>query len=111
MAFDEYVAQRIRNLIRDKKSVTEKEMFGGIAFLWHGNMVCGLNDDTLMLRLGETVASESLGKPHVRQMDFTGRPLKSYVYVDPPGYRTNPQLKSWLELTFDFAKTLPRKKK
>ena len=111
MAFDEKAAQRIRDVIRNKAEVTEKQMFGGIAFLWNGNMFCGVNDDELMLRLGEEVATDSLSEPHVRQMDFTGRPLKSYVYVAAAGFKTKSQLKRWVDQTIRFAKTLPRKKK
>jgi TfoX/Sxy family transcriptional regulator of competence genes len=65
-------------------------MFGGLAFLLNGNMCCGVVSDQLMLRLGESGAAEALTEPHTRLMDFTGKPMKSMVYVDPTGLTSLP---------------------
>jgi hypothetical protein len=72
-------------------------------------MCCGVQDDTLMLRLGNEGAAQALKHKHVRPMDFTGRPLRSMVYVDPPGFRTAKQLERWIERAAAFAESLPGK--
>ena len=66
---------------------TEKKMFGGIAFMLNGNMCCGVINDLLMARVGRDRYEASLALPHVRPMDFTGKPMTGYVYVEPGGYR------------------------
>lgn len=110
MACDEAVAERIRKILAAKRGVTEKRMFGGLAFLSRGHMFVGLNGDTLMARVGPEAYEESLARPHVRVMDFTGRPLRGYVYVDPPGFRTRAALARWVESCHDHARSLPSKK-
>jgi len=83
-------------------------MFGGVAFLLHGNMCCGVVKDLLVLRLGSTGAELALTKPHTREMDFTGKPMKGMVYVEPEGVRTERKLQAWLELAVRFTQTLPK---
>ena len=83
-------------------------MFGGLCFTLRGNMVCGIVGDSLMLRLNEELADQALEKPHVRPMDFTGRPMKSMVYVDPPGLRGR-ALRGWVEKAIAHSMTLPAK--
>jgi TfoX/Sxy family transcriptional regulator of competence genes len=82
-------------------------MFGGIAFLERGNMCCGVTKDLLMLRLGSRGAELALRRPHVREMDFTGKPLKGMVYVEPEGTRSEADLKNWLDQALSFAEALP----
>ncbi|MEZ5739723.1 MAG: TfoX/Sxy family protein [Burkholderiaceae bacterium] len=84
-------------------------MFGGLAFLHRGLMFVGVSGDKLMARVGRPAYADSLGRPHVREMDFTGRPLQGYVYVDPPGIRTAAQLRFWLGRCREFVTTLPPK--
>lgn len=83
-------------------------MFGGLCFTLHGNMVCGIVGDTLMLRLNEELADQALERPHVRPMDFTGRPMRSMVYVDPAGLRSR-ALRGWVEKAAAYTRTLPPK--
>jgi TfoX/Sxy family transcriptional regulator of competence genes len=85
-------------------------MFGGLAFLSGGHMACGIVGDDLMLRLGEDAAEKALGRPHVRPMDFTGRPMRAMVYVAPDGFATDDALVSWVRQALDFVATLPAKR-
>ena len=108
MAYDTHLAERIRWLLVDD-GVTEREMFGGIAFMLRGNMVCGVSHDTLMLRLGPELAAEAVQEPHARPMDFTGKPMKSMVLIDPLGIETDDELAAWIERARAFVGTLPPK--
>jgi len=72
-------------------------------------MCCGVNGDNLMLRLGNDDATKALSEPHTRPMDFTGKPLKSMVYVDPKGFAADDNLRSWVDRAMGFAKSLPPK--
>ena len=83
MAFDEKLADRIREALRNVPDVRKQRMFRGLAFLG-GKMACGIVGDELMLRLGKHRADDALDKPHVRPMDFTGRPMRKMVYVAQP---------------------------
>ena len=110
MAYDEQLAERIRTTLADTEGIGERKMFGGIAFLHHGNMVCGVVGETLMLRLGAERADAALDEPHTRPMDFTGRPMRGMVYVDPPGVTTDAALAGWVSRALEFAATLPPKR-
>ena len=111
MSYDERLAERVRIALSGRKGVTERRMFGGIAFMLRGNMCCGVVRDLLMLRLGPERAARSLARPHVREMDFTGRPMKGMVYVLPESLRTERQLQGWVEDAAQFAQNLPEKRK
>lgn len=84
-------------------------MFGGLAFLVGGHMCCGVLDARLMARVGPAQYAAALAAPHARPMDFTGRPLTGYVYVDPPGLRTAAQLRRWIDRCAGFVDGLPPK--
>jgi TfoX/Sxy family transcriptional regulator of competence genes len=109
MAYDERLAERIRGALAGWQTTSEKRMFGGIAFLIGGNMCCGVIQDLLVLRLGSPGAETALRRPHTREMDFTGRPMKGMVYVEPEGTDTDTELQGWLEQAVEFAHSLPRK--
>ena len=109
MAFDEHLADRIREALRDVPDVREQRMFGGLAFLVSGKMACGIVGDELMLRLGEHRADAALDEPHVRPMDFTGRPMRTMVYVAPAGFATPNALRRWVDQGVAHAATLPPK--
>ena len=98
MAYDERLADRIRGVLRDRDDVQERKMFGGIAFLVGGKMACGVIRDDLMVKVGRDRDDESLAQPHVRPMDFTGRPMRGMVYVAPAGVPTDADLQRWVEL-------------
>lgn len=103
MAFDEGLAERIRTALESRKDVVEKRMFGGLAFMVNGHMCCGIVKHDLMLRVGPSRQQEMLEKPHAREMDFTGRPLKGMIYVSPEGFRTDAALRSWIGVAVDFV--------
>ena len=109
MAYDERTAQRVRQALQGTPEVTERKMFGGIAFLYQGNMCCGVNRRDLMLRLGNEQTAQALSEPHTREMDFTGKPIRSMLYVGSEGIRSQSDLQSWIERALAFASTLPAK--
>ena len=109
MAYDERLAQRIRSALQGHPHITEKKMFGGVAFLRKGLMFVGVSDASLMARVGKDNHADSLGRKHVRPMDFTGKPMQGYVFVDPEGTKTEAQLRFWLERCEQFVATLPPK--
>ncbi len=110
VAYDERLAERLRQLTRGKPGVTEKRMFGGVCFLMNGNMWVGIVEDDLMLRVGPEQYERSLQSPHARPMDFTGRPLRGMVYVSPSGFQRAAGLKKWVGLAESFVSTLPQRK-
>ena len=107
MAFDENLAERLRQTLKRRKGVTERKMFGGLAFLLNGNMCCGVVEKNVVLRLGKEGADRALDERHVREMDFTGTPIASMVYLRPAGYKTDDDLKRWVKRAVDYTKTLP----
>jgi TfoX/Sxy family transcriptional regulator of competence genes len=109
MAYDEGVAERLREAFSTHKGVTEKKMFGGLAFMVSGNMCRGVVNDTLMARAGPDHYAAALGKPHAREMNFTGRPMKGFVYVAPEGFESDADLAGWVKRSQDFVTTLPAK--
>jgi len=109
MAFDEAVAGRVREALAGAPDVVEKKMFGGIAFMVRGNMCCGVIGDRLMLRVGPDGHEAALSRPHARPMDFTGRPMKGMVYVEPAGFASAADLKSWIARAMEFTLSLPAK--
>jgi len=109
MAYDEKLAARVRGIVSGMNGVRERKMFGGIAFMLRGNMCCGVINDLLMARVGTGQYEAALALPHVRPMDFTGKPMKGYVYVEPAGHREDVDLKVWIDRCIDFVLTLPEK--
>ena len=109
MAYDEGVAERLREAYADTRDVAEKRMFGGIAFMVGGHMSCGVVNDTLMVRVGPDLYEDALARPHAREMDFTGKSLKGFVYVDPAGFESDAALASWVNLSVGFVSSLPPK--
>ncbi len=95
MAYDETLASRIRRVLHGPE-VEERRMFGGLAFLVHGRMCCGVVGQDLMARVGAEGHAQARRQPHVRQMDFTGKPLKGFVYVTGEGIRTAAALRKWI---------------
>ena len=109
MAYDEGLAERVRELIAAREAVSERKMFGGIAWMLHGNMAVGIVGEDLMVRVGPEAHESALGEPHARPMDFSGRPMKGYVYVAPSGITRDADLAAWIARGADFAQTLPPK--
>ena len=109
MAYDEGLAQRIREVLEDREDLSEKKMFGGLAFLLGGNMCVGVVKGELMLRVGPDRYEEALRQPHARKMDFTGRPMKGFVYVACDGFESDADLRCWVARGVHIAGSLPRK--
>lgn len=109
MAYDEGLAQRIREALDEREDVTEKKMFGGLCFLLGGNMALGIVKDELMVRVGPDAYATSLAQPHAREMDFTGRAMKGMVYVGTEGFDSDGDLEAWLGRGLAFAGSLPAK--
>lgn len=110
MAYDEGLAERIREIVQSRPGITEKKMFGGLAFLANGHMFVGVQDSTLMARVGPAGYAGALARPHVRKMDFTGRPLTGYVYVAAEGFASDQALADWVYACLEFVATLPAKR-
>ena len=109
MAYDEQLESRIVSAVAEWPDVASKKMFGGVCHLIRGNMFCGVYKTFLILRLGEPAAAEALLQPHTKPFDITGRPMKGWIMVAPPGCDTEATLTSWLVAARQFALSLPAK--
>ncbi|MEW6543102.1 MAG: TfoX/Sxy family protein [Nitrospirota bacterium] len=107
MAYDERLAARVRATLMGRSALVEKKMFGGLAFLSRGKMFAGILKRDLVVRVGPEANVQALKEPHTRPMDFTGRPMKGYIYVSPAGTKSAAQLRKWLAKGLDFAASLP----
>ena len=96
MSYDEKAAERVRKALAGRRGVTEKKMFGGMAFMLNGAMCCGVLKDDLVVRVGAARNAGALAQPHARPMDFTGRPMAGFVYVAPAGYQSGAALDKWI---------------
>jgi hypothetical protein len=109
MAFDEGLAERIRQMVTDGPGLSERKMFGGLCFLHEGNMCFGIVGSELMVRVGPDAYESSLSRPHAREMDFTGRSMRGMVFVAEAGIQEDEDLGGWLERGLEFASLLPPK--
>jgi len=108
VVYNEKLAAMIREALKNKRNITEKKMFGGLAFMLKGKMFCGIINDDLMVRTGPENYEKALSKPHSRPMDFTGRPMKGFVYVAPHGYKTAKALSRWITFGLDYVSNLKK---
>jgi TfoX/Sxy family transcriptional regulator of competence genes len=109
MAYDEGLAERIRGVLDERSDVDEKAMFGGMAFMVRGHMAVGIVTDDLMVRVGPQSYGRLVKEPHARAMDFTGRPMKGFIFVDSAGLESDNDLERWVGRGVDFALSLPAK--
>ena len=109
MAFDEGLAGRVRKRLARRAGVTEKKMFGGLAFLLNGNMCCGVHGRELIVRLDPEKTGAALAEPHTRIFDLSGRPMKGWILVAPAGLEDEPALAKWLRLGTNYAASWPAK--
>lgn len=109
MAYSQTLARRIQQVFAGRRGIAEKKMFGGVGFLLHGNICVGVWKNSLIARLGVDRAAEALKQSHVGEFDITGRAMKGWVMIGPDAIETDKQLGEWIELAFEFAKTLPKK--
>jgi TfoX/Sxy family transcriptional regulator of competence genes len=110
MAFNEKLADRIREKMAVHKKVEEKKMMGGLCFMYKNKMCCGIVKDDLMVRVIENRYEEALSHPYGRQMDFTGRPLKGFVFVESDGFKKEKDLVYWIQMGVEFVDALPPQK-
>lgn len=118
MAYDPYQLERISWILKSKKvPFSSKSMMGGQVLLVDDKMLLGLDQDKntrenrLMVRIGEESWEEALAKPGCRLMDFTGRPMKGFVYVYPEGFDLDDQLESWINLALAYNPKAKKSKK
>jgi TfoX/Sxy family transcriptional regulator of competence genes len=109
MAYDTVLAHRVRGIMVSRPGFVEKKMFGGVGYMLRGNMACGVNGDDLILRVGPEGYEGALSKPHTKEFDMTGRPMKGWVVVTADGVQSDDQLESWVQQGVDFALSLPKK--
>jgi TfoX/Sxy family transcriptional regulator of competence genes len=111
MAYDEDLANLVRERLAEHAAVTERPMFGGLAFLVHGNMSVAVSTHGgLLVRVGPDAAPAVLDRPHARQAQMRGRLMRGWVRVDPEGVRTRRQVAAWVDRGTRFAATLPAKR-
>ncbi|MCA9868023.1 MAG: TfoX/Sxy family protein [Anaerolineae bacterium] len=108
MAYNEDLAFRVREALALHSGVTERKMFGGLAFMVNGHMCCGVMGDELMIRVGPAQHEAALRLPHARTMDFTGKPMRGMIYVDADGTAGN-ELAEWVGRGLAFVDSLPPK--
>jgi TfoX/Sxy family transcriptional regulator of competence genes len=110
MAYDEDLANRIRELLADEEAITERKMFGGLAFLLRGHMsVSASRNGGLLVRTDPADTDAALARPHVALMRMGGRTMDGWITVAPDGLKTKRQLSAWVARGVTFAKTLPPK--
>jgi TfoX/Sxy family transcriptional regulator of competence genes len=109
MAYDEALARRVRTALEGKSGLSERKMFGGLAFMVQGNMCCGIVREELMVRVGPEQYEQALANPFSREIDFTGRPMKGMVMVSRAGVERDADLAGWVKQGYTFAATLPAK--
>jgi hypothetical protein len=109
MAYDEILADRVRDALGDRPGLTERKMFGGLAFVLRGNMCCGVLGEEVVVRLPAEEGDAALGEDGVRPMDFTGRPMKGFLLVGGDQLADDASLSGWIERATDHASSLPPK--
>src|SRR5262249_43813690 len=109
MAFNETLAERIRQRLARRKNVEEKKIFGGVVFFFSGNMLVGVWKNSLIVRLGQDQQEEALRERHDREVEITGRPMRNWVLVEPEGVEGDGQLQDWIRRAVKFVGKLPAK--
>ena len=109
MAYDERLAERVLDILGAEPSLVQKKMFGGVAFMLQGNMACGVMGSDLMVRVSKDEYEAALARPHARQMEFTGRPMRGFVVVGPEATDDDASLEDWVATGAAYALSLPPK--
>jgi TfoX/Sxy family transcriptional regulator of competence genes len=109
MAYDEALADRVRDLLAAREATSERRMFSGIAFMLAGNMGCAVISRGLMVRLDPDDAERALAEPHVGPMEMNGKPARGWILVAPEGLDDDEALAGWVDTGADFAASLPPK--
>jgi TfoX/Sxy family transcriptional regulator of competence genes len=110
MAYDEDLANRVREQLADEPAITEQQMFGGLAFMLRGNMCVGVSGQGgLMVRIEPDSTDEALAQPHARPFEMRGRPMRGWIRVATEGLESDEQLADWVRRGRAFAGSLPPK--
>jgi hypothetical protein len=110
VAYDQGLAQRVRDRLGDESAISEKAMFGGLAFLLEGNMAVGVSREDLMVRVGPDASDAALARPHTRPFAMSGRPMRGWILVAPEGVADDGDLAAWVDQGLAFARSLPPKR-
>jgi len=110
VAYDEGLAERLREQFQHRTDVEIKKMFGGLCFMVSNHMCCGIVGDTLMGRVAPDLYENYLSMDHVSEMDFTGKAMKGMIYVSPAGFESDSDLTFWVNTCIKFVESLPPKK-
>lgn len=112
MAYDEKLADRVRELIAEEhKDVEEKKMFGGLCFMVDDKMCVGVEKDRLMVRLDPAKYDEAMEREGAKPMDFTGKVMKGFLFVDIDAVNTKKKLQYWIDLALEYNKVAKASKK
>jgi TfoX/Sxy family transcriptional regulator of competence genes len=111
MAYDEGLEARVEELLEDHEGFEKKKMFGGICWLYRGNMCAGIWKDSLIVRCGPEYQRELMGRSHVKPFDITGKAMADWILVTPEGFDGDDELKRWIDYGIRFSSTLPPKSK
>ena len=111
MAYSESLAERVREALPNRKDVAEKKMMGGLTFMVNGKMCVGISKNELMVRLDPEIYDKVLTKKGSRLMDFTGKPIRGFAFIDPKGTSNKKALSYWIGLALDFNKRAKASKK
>jgi hypothetical protein len=109
MGFDQILTARVRKILQDEVGFLEKEMFGGVGFLLHGHMSCGVNQSNLIVRVGPDAYEACLLEDNIKEFDMTGRPMRGWVVAESSAVTTEADLEFWVAKGVAFARTLPSK--
>ena len=109
MAYDERLAERVLDILGPEPSLVRRHMFGGVAVMLQGNLACGVLGNDLMVRVPKDEYEAALARPHVREMDFTGRPMRGWVVVGPEATEDDASLQDWVATGAAYALSLPPK--
>ena len=110
MAYDEKLAQRVRKSL-PQRGVEEKKMMGGLTFMVNGKMCVGVHNEDLMVHLDPEIHDSALKRKGARTMDFTNKPMRGFIFVNPAGTKAQKDLDHWLSLALDFNKRAKSSKK
>jgi TfoX/Sxy family transcriptional regulator of competence genes len=109
MAYDEQLANRVREALNEQTPTIERKMFGGLVFMVEGNMCCGVSREDLLLRLGAAESEAATARPHARPMMMKDKPMRGFVRVEAEGLAEEHELREWIAEALDFVRTLPPK--
>lgn len=109
MAYDEQLADRVRDILNEETPTSDRKMFGALVFMVEGNMCCGVTTENLLLRLGPEGSARALERPHVQPMTMRDKTMRGFVLVEPQGFAEDAELSGWLEQALDLVRTLPPK--